>query len=495
MILGISTASAFEVSPSNPTVGDEITINGTSSADSVKANVEFTKTVSVEDREYEYRINDVEIPKGSNTFTVRAEGAEDLNVRVKMLLWIKKSADASSGVPIVSQSNVPSGTYDIQIDGQAAPGTSSVDLTITASQNIDVKNGEFKGEYNTNSIPPGQFKVTVAGDSKTITLNPSGGGGTSTEEESKTSADGGSGAAISAEPYENVESKGVDSQYIGNDMKADYSFAEGSGPVENITFTPLINAGYTSVLVEVLKDTSTLVDAQPPGLLYSNINIWIGSRLYDDVIEDATISFSVNKTWLDENDVDTSSIRLMRYTTEWTELPTTMTGEDLTIISKGDMESGWTELPTTMTGEDGDKVYYTANTEGFSSFAIVADTSATQETKPIEIEADFSATPVEGQSPLEVTFTAEADNADSWQWEFGDGNTSTQTNPTHTYEEPGTYTVVLTVEGEGGVDVVEKTDLITVTAQEEDKGIPGFEGIFAIAGLLAVAGLLRRRKV
>ncbi|WP_129597731.1 TIGR04279 domain-containing protein [Methanohalophilus profundi] len=294
---------------------------------------------------------------------------------------------------------------------------------------------------------------------------------TSTEEESKTSADGGSGAAISAEPYENVESKGVDSKYIGRNVKAAYSFAEGSGPVENITFTPQINAGYTSVMVEVLKDTSTLVDTKPSGLLYSNINIWIGSRLNEDVIDNVTISFSVDKNWLDENDVDAANIRLLRYTTEWT------------------------PLSTTMTGEDEDRVYYTAQTPGFSSFAIVADTDAEPVTEPADIEAEFSATPVEGQSPLEVTFTAEADNADSWQWEFGDGSTSTEQNPTHTYEEPGTYTVVLTVEGEGGVDVVEKTDLITVTAQEEDKGIPGFEAIFAIAGLLAVAGLLRRRKL
>jgi PGF-CTERM protein len=125
----------------------------------------------------------------------------------------------------------------------------------------------------------------------------------------------------------------------------------------------------------------------------------------------------------------------------------------------------------------------------------VADTDTAPVTEPADIESDFTATPVEGQSPLEVTFIAEADNADSWQWDFGDGNTSTQQNPTHTYEEPGTYTVVLTVEGEAGSETVEKTDLITVTAEEEDKGIPGFEAIFAIAGLLAVAGLLKRRQL
>jgi PKD repeat protein len=33
----------------------------------------------------------------------------------------------------------------------------------------------------------------------------------------------------------------------------------------------------------------------------------------------------------------------------------------------------------------------------------------------------------------------------SWAWNFGDGNTSTLQNPTHTYSQPGTYTVTLSV--------------------------------------------------
>jgi len=38
----------------------------------------------------------------------------------------------------------------------------------------------------------------------------------------------------------------------------------------------------------------------------------------------------------------------------------------------------------------------------------------------------------------------------SWQWNFGDGNTSGTQNPSHAYNLPGTYTVTLTVESDGG---------------------------------------------
>ncbi|MFM9951680.1 MAG: PKD domain-containing protein [Saprospiraceae bacterium] len=36
----------------------------------------------------------------------------------------------------------------------------------------------------------------------------------------------------------------------------------------------------------------------------------------------------------------------------------------------------------------------------------------------------------------------------SWLWNFGDGNTSSEQNPTHTYADPGIYIVTLTVNGE-----------------------------------------------
>jgi PKD repeat protein len=40
---------------------------------------------------------------------------------------------------------------------------------------------------------------------------------------------------------------------------------------------------------------------------------------------------------------------------------------------------------------------------------------------------------------------------DWWLWDFGDGSTSTEQNPNHTYGAPGVYTVMLTVSNDGGV--------------------------------------------
>ena len=47
--------------------------------------------------------------------------------------------------------------------------------------------------------------------------------------------------------------------------------------------------------------------------------------------------------------------------------------------------------------------------------------------------------------PYVRNFTDQSIGADEWLWSFGDGTTSAQQNPSHTYTTPGTYTVRLTV--------------------------------------------------
>lgn len=76
--------------------------------------------------------------------------------------------------------------------------------------------------------------------------------------------------------------------------------------------------------------------------------------------------------------------------------------------------------------------------------------------------ANFTSNVTQGFAPLTVQFTDLSENATGWNWSFGDGQTSTVQNPSHTYSTPGTYTVSLNVSNADGYNISTKPDLITV---------------------------------
>jgi len=62
---------------------------------------------------------------------------------------------------------------------------------------------------------------------------------------------------------------------------------------------------------------------------------------------------------------------------------------------------------------------------------------------------------------LEVVFTNFSQNATSYAWDFGDGNTSTEESPTYAYSGGGTFTVKLTATGANGS--ADRTETVTIT--------------------------------
>ncbi len=62
-------------------------------------------------------------------------------------------------------------------------------------------------------------------------------------------------------------------------------------------------------------------------------------------------------------------------------------------------------------------------------------------------------------------------NATAWTWNFGDGQTSTVQNPSHTYNSPGTYTVSLNVSNADGSNISTKSNLITVNSTPVTNGL------------------------
>ncbi|MCK9630055.1 MAG: PKD domain-containing protein [Methanoregula sp.] len=88
-------------------------------------------------------------------------------------------------------------------------------------------------------------------------------------------------------------------------------------------------------------------------------------------------------------------------------------------------------------------------------------------------EASFSVDTSSGPGPLTVHFTdTSINNPTSWQWSFGDGFSTAEQNPVHTYASTGTFTVVLTVTNTEGSDTETSTSLITVTGTTPESAAP-----------------------
>ena len=62
---------------------------------------------------------------------------------------------------------------------------------------------------------------------------------------------------------------------------------------------------------------------------------------------------------------------------------------------------------------------------------------------PVLPSADFTFDPTEITIYDSVTFTNASIDADTYAWDFDDGNTSTEMDPKHVYKTAGVYTVIL----------------------------------------------------
>ncbi|KAA0989242.1 PKD domain-containing protein [Dyadobacter aurulentus] len=124
--------------------------------------------------------------------------------------------------------------------------------------------------------------------------------------------------------------------------------------------------------------------------------------------------------------------------------------------------------PNTSTDQNPKHTYSAHGKYTVTLTAYNADGKSDTQQYTIEVKAEgpnanFTMDKTECEAPCEVSFTNGSINADTYSWDFGDNSgANNETSPKHSYNVPGTYTVVLTATGAGGSDKQTMTVTIRV---------------------------------
>lgn len=188
-------------------------------------------------------------------------------------------------------------------------------------------------------------------------------------------AGGGGGGGASGENYTNIELREKYDMFIFKDITIPYSFKNSDNPIRFINITGNINAGEIGTAVEVLRDTSTLINMPYEGKVFKNVNIWVGTFGFANPgnIKNAEITFRVPVSWFLDSNIDPWSVSLMHY------------------------DHAWYPLTTGKIGEDDTYLYYKAEATGFGGFVITGQESAVKLSK-----SDFPAASVTISHPKDA---------------------------------------------------------------------------------------------
>jgi len=164
----------------------------------------------------------------------------------------------------------------------------------------------------------------------------------------------GGGSGGSGEAFENILISETQREYVNKGSVVSYNFNSEGNIIQYLNFTCLKNSGMIAAKVEILNNTSTLVDFAPSDMVYKNLNIWVENLDWASLenIADPIINFKVEKSWVIDNKIGKSTISLNRYS-----------------------DGIWNPLETYSIGEDAEYLYFEAKVPGFSPFAVTGKTA------------------------------------------------------------------------------------------------------------------------
>ncbi|APH39514.1 S8 family serine peptidase [Methanohalophilus halophilus] len=134
---------------------------------------------------------------------------------------------------------------------------------------------------------------------------------------------GGGGGSATGEDYSNIKYKDFSIRSVKAEIPTIYNFEEKGNLVGNIDLISSRNSGQVKLIIEILKNTSTLANKAPIDTVYMNFNIWVGSSGFENHIRNSSVTFKVEKEWITQENIDIENIHLEVFEDgQWIALPT-----------------------------------------------------------------------------------------------------------------------------------------------------------------------------
>jgi len=120
----------------------------------------------------------------------------------------------------------------------------------------------------------------------------------------------------SDESSENIVITETSQQYVQKGVSVNYVFQNPENCIVDVSFVPEKTVGFVIAKVEILYKFPSEVLPPPKGIIYKIMNIQVGNTEFsssENNFKNATIKLRVEKSWINENTIDASTITLNRY--------------------------------------------------------------------------------------------------------------------------------------------------------------------------------------
>jgi len=286
----------------------------------------------------------------------------------------EKSSDINSGNEnsgIVNSIEMNSDDANSSYFNSSDVDSSSINSSIENNSNVNSSDVD-SSSLNPNTVNSSAVDSSAVNSSTSSVADSSSGESRESQSSSSSSSNSGTGLFY-REPATNVLAKELTSRNIANDNHIKYDFTENNTCITYIELDALRTFQNTTTVVEELKNKSIFVSKNPVGRIYKYVNIWVGNKGagLPTSLKNGIVAFKVEKSWINNSNVNESLITLQWY------------------------NNSWETLYTEKVGGDDNYAYFESKTPGFSLFAITEykvelDKNGTDGSRKVDINGSLN---------------------------------------------------------------------------------------------------------